>query len=64
VCACVFPITLGQLREAKNSLIMLKFDTLGDWINTWGMFFSIFQNLIEPLGVFYGITYPAKSFRV
>jgi len=28
------PNTLEQLREVKNGLIMLKFDTLVDWMNT------------------------------
>jgi len=31
---CVFPKTLEQPREVKNSLIMLKFNTLVDWMNT------------------------------
>jgi len=36
---CVFPKTLGQPREVKNGLIVLKFDTLVDWMNTWECFF-------------------------
>jgi len=36
---------LGQPREFKNSAIVLKFDTLVDWMNTWLTLFSIFQNL-------------------
>jgi len=31
----VCPNTLGQSREVKKGLIMLKFDTLVDWMNTW-----------------------------
>jgi len=29
--------TLGQPREIKNGLVMLKFDTLVDWMNTPGV---------------------------
>jgi len=33
MCVCI-PKTLRQPREVKNGLIMLKFDTLVDWMNT------------------------------
>jgi len=43
---------LGQPRELKNSAIVLKFDTLVDWMNTWGLFFnfskSSFLGLWDP----------------
>jgi len=35
----VFPKTLGQPREVKNVLIMLKIDTFVAWMNAWGCFF-------------------------
>jgi len=33
---------LGQSREVKNDLIMLKYGTLVDWINTWGCWWHPF----------------------
>jgi len=30
------PKTLGKPREVKIDLIMLKFDSLVDWMKVWG----------------------------
>jgi len=36
---------LGHPREIKNGLIMLKFDTPVDRMNTWGCFFIFGKSL-------------------
>jgi len=43
-CECVFPNTLGQPREVKIGLIMLKFGTLIDRMNIPGDVFLFFEN--------------------
>jgi len=48
VCVCVLPKILGQPREVKIGLIMLKFSTPVYWMNTSGQFFHFLKIFLVP----------------